>query len=406
MKFLLIPGNNSLSHVAKCLAAQEALASRGHQVLIAASRKHVPFLSLFDCQHTVLPDIQEADDGSAPSMAWFRHPDRIRACIEAEIALLKTYRPDRVLGVFRFTAKAAAALCHIPYDALACGCMMPDNPEVLGFAGNEKGRRHQAQYLDNFYRFAARKISLALKPLGCPPIDDIRWMLMGDRTFLWDFPQFMPLPAASNRYHIGPLRWSRWPGKETCRPSDLNGGRPQALLSFGTRDIGRPRRKVAEKLVNSLLKRGYAVMIAAGGQPDLMNILPRHPGIRIWPFVPLDRLLEHVALVICHGGQMTIFESLQRGVPVGVVPFQPEQAHNGVCLERIGCGARLVPAVAFKGCADVYCQALQRLSADRLQAAIRTLTEDPCMDQRLALAANALRSLSGAPLLARLMERN
>jgi UDP:flavonoid glycosyltransferase YjiC (YdhE family) len=118
MKFLLLPGNNSLSHVTKCLAMEEALSARGHQVLIAASRKHASFLRLLPCRHTVLPDIQEVDDGAAPSLAWFRRPERIRACIEAEIALLKAYRPDRILGVFRFTAKAAAAVCGIPYDSL------------------------------------------------------------------------------------------------------------------------------------------------------------------------------------------------------------------------------------------------------------------------------------------------
>jgi UDP-N-acetylglucosamine:LPS N-acetylglucosamine transferase len=130
------------------------------------------------------------------------------------------------------------------------------------------------------------------------------------------------------------------------------------------------------------------------------------PYIRIWPFVPLDQLLCHTALVACHGGQMTIFESLQQSVPVLVMPFQPEQAHNGVCLERIGCGRRLVPAVAFEGCADVYREALNHLSPGWIHAAITALTDDPQTPQRLATVANTLRRLSGAPLLAQMMEHN
>jgi hypothetical protein len=42
MRCLLIPGNNSLSHVAKCLAIRELLINRGkgHVVLIAVTQKN------------------------------------------------------------------------------------------------------------------------------------------------------------------------------------------------------------------------------------------------------------------------------------------------------------------------------------------------------------------------------
>ena len=39
MKFLLIPGNNALPHVAECLALEIELNARGHQVLIAVTKK-------------------------------------------------------------------------------------------------------------------------------------------------------------------------------------------------------------------------------------------------------------------------------------------------------------------------------------------------------------------------------
>jgi hypothetical protein len=40
-----------------------------------------------------------------------------------------------------------------------------------------------------------------------------------------------------------------------------------------------------------------------------------------------------------------------------VIPSQPEQAHNGVCVERIGCGLRLAPPIAFKGDTQTYANA-------------------------------------------------
>lgn len=55
MRFLLIPGNNSLSPIAKCLALEHALGARGHTALIAVSRKE-----LFD------------EVGNGPAMTAFR----------------------------------------------------------------------------------------------------------------------------------------------------------------------------------------------------------------------------------------------------------------------------------------------------------------------------------------------
>jgi hypothetical protein len=55
---------------------------------------------------------------------------------------------------------------------------------------------------------------------------------------------------------------------------------------------------------------------------------------------------------------MTTFEALRHKVPVAVMPFQPEQAHNGVCLEALGCGRRLSPGRPFLGNPKVYEEAL------------------------------------------------
>jgi UDP:flavonoid glycosyltransferase YjiC (YdhE family) len=66
------------------------------------------------------------------------------------------------------------------------------------------------------------------------------------------------------------------------------------------------------------------------------------------------------------------------------MPFQPEQAHNGVCLERLGCGRRLIPSQCFQGNPAVYLDALNRRSDAELAADIAGLTDDPAVPERLA----------------------
>jgi len=101
----------------------------------------------------------------------------------------------------------------------------------------------------------------------------------------------------------------------------------------------------------------------------------------------MDGLLERAALLICHGGQQTVFEALVRGVPVGVFPFHPEQAQNGLCLERLGAGARLVPPTVFWGSSDVYVRALDAMDDAQLDARLLALrgltarTPDPGLDR-------------------------
>ncbi len=402
MNFLLIPGNNSLSHVAKCLAVETELLGRGHRVLIAVARKHAPFMERLNKAHAVLPDIQETDDGPAPSWEWFRNIDRIRGCIQAEIDLMDQYRPDRVLGVFRFTTRIAAAVAGIGYDSLVCGCMLPDHGEVLGYSPGEPGAAQQAEYLDNFFRFAGRKVSRVAVQMGAAPVDDARSLLEGRRTFLWDFPEFMPLPHQPHRHHVGPLRWDRWPGTDPERTSRIDGHRPLALISFGTCCASRP---AAQKLVDCLLAQGYQVLMAAGGQPDLMRVTADNGRLTLWPFAPLKTLIGQAALVVSHGGQMTLFEALEQGVPVVVMPFQPEQAHNGVCLERLGCGRRLIPAAAYKGDSQVYVDALAALDPARIRETVDTLMHHPETPSQLARARTMLGAYPGAARLAELLER-
>lgn len=402
MKFLLIPANNSLSHVAKCLAVEAELSRRGHGVLIAVGRKHAFLMEGLGKAHAVLPDIQEADDGPAPSWEWFGDLARIRNCIQAEIDLIRNYRPDQVLGVFRFTTRVAAEAAGIFCDSLVCGCMLPDHGEVLGFAPGEPGAAQQAEYLDNFFRFAGRKISRAAAGFGMAPVEDARHLLEGQHTFLWDFPEFMPLPHRPHRHHVGPLRWDQWPSAAPADFPCVDARRPLALISFGTCCASRP---AAQKLVDCLLAQGYQVLMAAGGQTDLMQVSAPTGRLIVWPFAPLKALIAKAALVVSHGGQMTLFEALEQGVPVAVMPFQPEQAHNGVCLERLGCGRRLIPAVAYKGDAQVYVDALAARDSARVVETIQNLTGHPETPAHLNRARAMLDNYPGATRLADLLER-
>ena len=401
MKFLLLPKNNSLSHIVKCLSIKDCLIARGHEVSIAVSSRRSEFLGRLGCEHHVLPDIQESDEAGFPTFNWFRKPKRIADCIRAEVDLLKKLRPDRVLGVFRFTIKASAQIADIPYDSLVCGCMLPDSMEVLGFASYDPGIEIQKEYLDTFFRYVGGKTSCALKSLGLPEIDDIRHFLKGERTFLWDFPEFMPPPHKKDIIHVGPIAMNHWPRYNVDMDTIFDKGLPLAVVSFGTCVT---RADIVERIVKLLLELGYQVLVAAGGQKELLNVMPSEQLVTTCLFAPLNDIFPKASLLVSHGGQMTVFESLYSKVPVVVMPSHPEQAHSGVCLERIGCGKRLIPPKLFISDPGVYINEFNRMSDDELLLLIDDLVNNPQTPKQLAKISEVISKFKGAEAVASMLE--
>ncbi|WP_005036017.1 glycosyltransferase [Holophaga foetida] len=388
LRFLIVPSNNSLSHLGKALALEEALVRRGHKVLVAVGEAHAPRLRAMGRRAAVLPDIQEADGGGFPTPAWFRNPEHIRACVLAERQLLREFRPDRALGIFRFTLGLSARMEGIPCDSLICACMLPESPEVLGFAADEPGLEEQRAMLQTFYRYAGSRLS---RSLGLEPLADIRSLLHGERTFLWDVPEFAPLPELPQVKRVGPLSWRGWPPSPLDLEALRKGPEPLAVLSFGT-CVGSA--EVAEQVIGALRRLGYRVLVAAGGQEALLEG-PPDPGVIRAAMAPMHQILPMASLMVCHGGQMTVFEALGHRVPVLVIPFQPEQAQNGVALERIGCGGRLVPPTPYVFSQGVYLRALGGLGPKGLERAIRERLETPGLAGSLARFQGILASSPG-----------
>lgn len=388
MKFLLEPCNNTLSHVAKCLALREVLVARGHQVLLAVSAGRARFLDRMGVGgYEMLPDIQEADAGPSPSFAWFR-PARVEACIRAEVELLRRLRPDRVLGVFRFTGPLSAALTRVRYDSLICGCMTPACLDVLGFASDEVGAEQQAAALSFFRQAGAHRIRPLLLSLGLSAVDDLWQLLTGERTFLWDFPAFQPLDARPGYQHVGPVRWSGWP-QAKVEPTLLDSLKlPIAFVAFGTGAIPATH---LQQVVETLRQAGYSVALALGGQERPQALEDRHSPshLAMFDFLPAETILDRASLVVCHGGQGLVFEAMRHALPIVVIPFQPEQAQNGLCVERMGCGFRLLRGKVFDGGLaggrGAWSQSAPDLLAEELAAALSRQVSRNSRSQAAAL---------------------
>jgi hypothetical protein len=400
MRFLLTAAGNTLSHLSKCLALREALARRGHEVHLAVSAGRSGFLRDLGVPHEVLPEPGDVDRAASPTLAWFRAP-RFEACVRAEVELLRRIAPDRTLGVFRFTGALSARLAGIPYDALVCGCMTPACGETLGFAPGTPGEPEQAEAVSFFRRAAAARVAPALERLGAAPVDDAWALLLGERTFLWDMPEFQPLRPLPGLVHVGPIRWEGWPVDPgaTDRLAALRA--PLAVVSFGT---GGGHAPVAARVAEVLQRLGYSVALAAGGREHAGGPAAG-PRFAAFDFLPMERALTRAALVACHGGQGIAFEALRHGLPLLVVPFQPEQAQNGRCLERLGCGVRLANVPPFLPGAEGTEELFLARPPEDVARQISSFLLDPEGPARRAAAARCVAATGGIPALVAALER-
>jgi UDP-N-acetylglucosamine:LPS N-acetylglucosamine transferase len=305
------------------------------------------------------------------------------------------------LGVFNFTLKISAKIISVHYDSLICGCMLKGSVDVLGFHGNESDIERQQINMETFFYYATRKMNKALTYLSLDEIDDIRDLFEGERTFLWDFPEFMPIPLKQNFFHVGPLSYKKLETDQEDTDFLSNNKEPLVVISFGTCS---GNQDVVRRLSRICLDSGFKVLIAAGGQKKYLNLMPGETKVTTHLFADLDAALSKASLLITHGGQLTVFEALQKKVPVLVMPFQPEQAHNGICLERIGCGKLLIPPIPFRTGSEVYIDAFNQMQDKEIINKLNILCSNINVTSNLAKMSELLKIYKGADTMVSMME--
>ncbi|MCP2262523.1 sterol 3beta-glucosyltransferase [Streptoalloteichus tenebrarius] len=142
----------------------------------------------------------------------------------------------------------------------------------------------------------------------------------------------------------------------------LDDGPTPIYVGFGSM-AGRDARRTAEIVVEAVRTAGARAVVATGwGGLDLTG---RSRDVLVVDQVPHDWLFPRVGAVVHHGGGGTTAAALAAGRPQVVCPFVADQPHWAERAHALG----VAPAPVRQ----------QRLTADRLAAAITEATTDPAM---------------------------
>jgi MGT family glycosyltransferase len=168
-------------------------------------------------------------------------------------------------------------------------------------------------------------------------------------------------------------------------PEELREGEgPLVYLSLGS--LGSADVPLMEKLVAELADAPYRVIVSKGPQHREFELAGNMAGEE---FLPQTEILPKVDLVITHGGNNTVTESLYFGKPMVVLPIFWDQHDNAQRIEETGFGVRL----------DTY-----RHSGEELTGAIEPLLGDAELRARLAATSQRLQAAKGTERAADLIE--
>ncbi len=169
-------------------------------------------------------------------------------------------------------------------------------------------------------------------------------------------------------------------------PEELRDGEgPLIYLSLGS--LGSADVELMEKLIAELAEAPYRIVVSKGPQHTEFELADNMAGEE---FLPQTEILPKVDLVITHGGNNTVTESLYFGKPMVALPIFWDQHDNAQRLDETGFGVRL----------DTYGH-----SGTELTTAIEGLLADEELAARLAQTSERLQAARGTELAADLIEQ-
>ncbi len=189
------------------------------------------------------------------------------------------------------------------------------------------------QYITNvgenlFFHDMHRPFSVIRKRERLSPKYSYLQEMEGDANLLCDLPEFFPqkdLPA--NYYFLPPLYHQLTEvGHATTEGLDRN--KKTLLISMGSTGDWK---KMA--FLNNAHYHKYNIITAADNDKVIQGA-----NVFAYPFISSSELFRIADLIICHGGNGTIYQALSYGIPVLCKTSHLEQDYNVDGLERLEAG--------------------------------------------------------------------
>ena len=371
-KLLVFSNAHALAHVSRPLEVARILRNRGDELVFAGLGKYLAVAADEGFRTVSLPYVtadrvvEAVRSGRLDRLYPWRD---ILGFVEAERALIEEERPDLVLIDNRPSAAISAEASGIGSVAILNVHMsqskaIPFNPLPLPDALRSRFPFRQAELLENLLeaffldRLVMKDLGRLRKKLGLKRRFGFAFE-EGDFNLFADLPEFNPVRRLpDNARYVGPLTWHN----DLPPPPALErlGDKGRCLyFTIGSEGLG----ELIEQMRHFI--DGDRLVIVATGSEDIGLGADLPDNLALETFVNADRVLPHCDLIVCHGGNGTIYQALGHGVPIVGVAMHEEQFFGLKRVRALGVG------LGFR------IGELRKKGFGLLAAAIREVLENP-----------------------------
>jgi UDP:flavonoid glycosyltransferase YjiC (YdhE family) len=352
MRVLVLPYGNSVAHVSRVLEIAKVLRIRGHELIFAGSGKCLNIAKQENFSVLELLDVSLEQVVIALRTGNFSllygSPSEMADYVQAELTLYQQVKPDLVLTDDRRTALISTTLANLPHAAVVNAHVTNYSqfPLLLPILGSCVGYplpkalstvlyQLQVHIERQVYNSALKGFQSVQRNYGLEPAFAYQVAQGKDLTLIADTPQFTPLLNPPQNFHyVGPITWQ----SDLPEPKFLEqfkSYKRRAYLVLGSGGF-----KEFFKYLPVFERLDVAIAIAAG---ELVDEAPPHlpDNIFVEQYINADALLPYCDVLICHGGNGTIYQALRHGVPVISIPSHNEQDYNARRVQQLGMGKRL-----------------------------------------------------------------
>lgn len=339
-----------LAHYTRCLRVAELLSDK-YEFLFQTSDYDTVVqrqgFKIFAC-HRLAEKELIAQGCREDVMNWPRAD--LELVMLAQCEAIQQYNPVFVIGDMSPTLNMAAERTNVKYTSIANAYLsryydapfiMPDClpnitadiVDVPPFYRNKLADRDgfiAVSRSQKEFRFLRRRYGLTKKL-------NLALELEGDQTWICDTSLFHPLKEKlpANVHEIGPLRF--FPkGLGIQNTIETRPGRKTILVTMGSSGSYTWLQQLADKRL-----AGYDFLVCGSTTEES---LPEN--IRYLQFANFNQLMPQIDLVICHGGNGSLYQALAAGKPTLCVPAFFEQRFNAEKIEENEWGVSLPEGIS------------------------------------------------------------
>lgn len=340
-KTVLIFPFELLSHYLRCIELANQY-KKEYNVIFCYSEKYKHYVydagySTFYCKG-FNPDLV-MNCSEKFDFSWLNY-EAIESVFLSQINAINKYKPSIVIGDTSPTLKAACEYTNTKYISLMNGYMTKYYSEIRALSRTHPGYKHLVKLpytvADTITKFAER---IAFKIIHRPfkklrskyklnKVNDYLSEMEGDENLICDRTDLFPQNNLPDNYRvIGPLNYNYdYDEKDLLAKLDLQ--KTTICVCMGSTGNWNELSFLSDPYYHRLN------IITAGDECAVIS----GPHIISKKFINMDAVLPYCSLMICHGGNGTIYKGINHNVYMLCLTSHFEQEWNVQMLERFGLG--------------------------------------------------------------------